>query len=956
LMTVPKADGSLRVCIDATVINRATPLDTTFTPDMREILERLVGSRYISVFDLFSGYLQVSFRPEDRHKLAFATRLGTYQPTRMFFGSKNACAAFCLGILRMEIDSGLSKFLAAYFDDLTLHSLTFADHLIHLRKFLEAIVKYRLKINLPKSVVAAKEVKALGVMVSAEGIRPTPQDIEAILRMQTPTSRSEVKTLLGFVGHHRSFIPAYAEMTACLCDLTAEGPRNSFKWETCHEKAFSSIKKAMSSFPVLALPQLSEPFILYSDASLNGIGGVVAQVQPVSADLSASSGGKPQVGIQKPIAFFSRKLTPAEKNYTVTELELLAIVFLVSKSRHWLVGRTTTVITDHEALQYLLAAPELKSRLVRWKLALNQFDLKIVFRKGILNLEGADALSRLPCEPLVPTVEVPAQVVATATFLAGFRALDIQGSDLLSPVPPREARALVVQLNTPTVPSFLFRDPFHNNNLLTLIQSPQSLGLPSSLSTLSAALVRKLKSLALNYKWDSGMLFFKRDADEDWLWVPIVNQRPTFVARAHLLGHFGQSSTLSRLQQAFKVWWPAIQEDVARCIATCAACITRLPTAPIHHPAIALPIPGIFHRVSMDLALGLPRTSRGHVGVLCIMEYLTKFPVLYAITSKTADEIARHFLNYLCMFGPPNEILTDQGGEFVNAVLTSLCANLGIEKRLTSSYSPATNGMVERWNRTFIRSLETHAADHPEDWDLYLDYVALAYRTRAHSATGIAPFELLFGRPANLFSTARPTLTADSCVPESLLLRSEEIRRQFESTIPKTVNALQSYQARQMETQDKAVEVRHTPLALQSVVYCRNLLHQKKMQSRFLGPYKVKEITPAGLYKLENRHGATLKKAFPLDQLKVIDAEYAEAIWQAELIQVFSVNSIIDHRFESQRRGIEYLVSWQGFDSEHDSWVTATDILDHDLIATYESLPPKTHVGPPGPPLDPPSA
>ena len=956
LMTVLKADGSHRVCIDATVINKATPLNATFTPDMREILERLVGSQYISVFDLFSGYLQVSFRPEDRHKLAFSTRLGVFQPTRLFFGSKNACAAFCLGILRMEMDSNLSDFLAAYFDDLTVHSLSFSDHLAHLRKFLEAIVKYRLKINLSKSVVAAKEVKALGVLVSAEGIRPTPQDVEAILHMQTPTSRSEVKTLLGFVGHHRSFIPSYAEMTACLCDLTADGPRSSFKWETCHEEAFSAIKSAMSSCPVLALPQLSKPFILYSDASLNGIGGVVAQVQPVPPIQSTTPNGKPPVSTQKPIAFYSRKLTPAEKNYSVTELELLAIVFLVSKSRHWLVGRTTTVVTDHEALQYLLAAPELKSRLVRWKLALNQFDLEIVFRKGILNVEGADALSRLPCTPPGPSGVVPPQAVATAAFLSTYRALDVQGSDLQAEIPPRESRALVVQLNTPPVPSFVFRDPFHNSNLLSLIQNSQSTVLPASVATLSAALIRKLKTIASNYKWEAGMLFFKRDSEEVWLWVPIINQRPTFVARAHLLGHFGQSSTLSRLVQAFKVWWPAIQEDVARCIATCAACITRLPTAPIHHPAVALPIPGIFHRVSMDLALGLPKTSRGSVGVLCIMEYLTKFPVLYPITSKSADEIARHFLNYLCMFGPPAEILTDQGGEFVNSVLSSLCTNLGIEKRLTSSYSPATNGMVERWNRTFIRSLETHAADHPEDWDLYLPYVAFAYRTRVHSVTGTSPFELLFGRPANLFSTAHPVLSADSCVPESLLLRSEEIRQQFEGTIPKTVNIIQKHQELQIQTQDKAVEVRIDPLSLDAVVYCVNCHHQKKMQSRFLGPYRVYEITSAGLYKLKNRHNVVLKKAFPLDQLKVIAPEFAEEIWQAELSQVFAVDSIIYHRFESPSRGIEYLVSWKGYDHDHDSWVRATDILDHELIATYESLPPRPPQGSSGPTMDPPSA
>ena len=121
----------------------------------------------------------------------------------MFFGSRNACGSFCLAILQMERECGLSSFLAAYFDDLTIHSLTFEDHLVHLRKFLEAMVKYRLKINLPKSKVAAKEAKALGFLVSAEGIRPQPEVIEAILHMQTPTNRSEVRTLLGFVGHYR---------------------------------------------------------------------------------------------------------------------------------------------------------------------------------------------------------------------------------------------------------------------------------------------------------------------------------------------------------------------------------------------------------------------------------------------------------------------------------------------------------------------------------------------------------------------------------------------------------------------------------------------------------------------------------------------------------------------------------------------------------------------------------
>ena len=173
---------------------------------------------------------------------------------------------------------------------------------------------------------------------------------------------------------------------------------------------------------------------------------------------------------------------------------------------------------------------------------------------------------------------------------------------------------------------FQFRDPFRNPDLLSLIQS-------NTTTVTSAALIRKLKVIATNFKWESEMLFFKRLLDNAWLWVPMLAQRKTFVARAHLLGHFGQISTLQRLLQSFKVWWPAISEDVASFIATCAACVTRLPTPSVHYPAIALPIPGTFHRVAMDLTLGLPVTERGNIGVLCIMEYLTKFPVLYAIKS-----------------------------------------------------------------------------------------------------------------------------------------------------------------------------------------------------------------------------------------------------------------------------------------------------------------------------------
>ena len=274
----------------------------------------------------------------------------------------------------------------------------------------------------------------------------------------------------------------------------------------------------------------------------------------------------------------------------------------------------------------------------------------------------------------------------------------------------------------------------------------------------------------------------------------------------------------------------------------------------------------------------------------------------------------------------------------MHGVLKKPSSILGIEKRVTGAYSPATNGAVERFNRTLMRSLKTLAADSPDDWDLSVDFVAMAYRNRVHSATNFNPFELTFGRPANFYTSHHHILTADSSTTESLLGRAYEIWELVEGTLPRVVADLVSYQAQQMATQNNAIPVRHLPLPIGSLAYVFNNLRQKKMQARYKGPYKVAGVTQHGLYILANRFGQHLKKAFPLDQLKVIDPLYAAEVWEAELTQVFTVDAIIDHRIGAGHRGTEYLVQWRGFDSDHNSWVRATDILDLDLIATFEGL------------------
>ena len=452
-------------------------------------------------------------------------------------------------------------------------------------------------------------------------------------------------------------------------------------------------------------------------------------------------------------------------------------------------------------------------------------------------------------------------------------ASDLAATDMEVDSPlPVPASALAVRKAPPSTrpegppaPSpFTYRDPYLNPLLMELIKTG------SVISTMLAdKALKRLQKAARCYRFDvpSEILFFKRDLDSVWSMVPTPGQRKEIATRAHLTGHFQQHSTVERLTRQFRVWWPAIEEDVARVVGTCGPCCLRLPSPAVHHPAIALAIPGIHLRIAMDLLLGLPRTSRGHMGILVIMEYLSKFVMLYVIQSKTAEEIAAKVLNYIGIFGPPQEILSDQGGEFVNGVLEKLCSSLGIEKRVTAAYSPATNGAVERFNRTLMRSLETLAADHPDDWDLSVDFVAMAYRTRVHSATKFTPFELTFGRPANLFTSHHHILTADSSTTESLLGRAYEIQELVEGTLPRVVADLVPYQAQQMVTQNNAVPVRLLPLPIGSLAYIFNNLRQKKMQARYKGPYKVAGVTQHGLYILANRSGQHLNVAASSMQL-----------------------------------------------------------------------------------------
>ena len=455
---------------------------------------------------------------------------------------------------------------------------------------------------------------------------------------------------------------------------------------------------------------------------------------------------------------------------------------------------------------------------------------------------------------------------------------------------------------------------------------------------------RRVEMAALAYEYrvpagatlDHGQIFVQRD--EIWHLVPLPEQRPELIRRAHCLAHSSIANTVNALTLQ-RMWWHGIARDVELVVLSCGICARFAPQRVHEHPARALDIPSLFHRVGMDLVLGLPLTVRGNVGVLVLTEYLSKWVVVFPVVSKEAAVIARHLLTYCTMFGPPHEIISDQGREFVNATVAHLCSALGVNRRVTSPYHPRTDGQVERTNQSVVQILERQAVESPDDWDEFLPLATFAINTRASASTGFTPFELLFGRPANAWANYVRSDHADLSFFESVMARTAELRKLLTSTVPAATSRIESAQRQQRHTQDAraGANLIVAPLDIGAVVYVRALqLVRRKLTPRFSGPYKVVAVAAGGNYHLSTTKGKRLSRSYPIDQLKLIAPHVADRIWMAACSDgVYTVDRILDHRVVSADGLREFRVSWAGFDADFDSWEPESAILDPALITAY---------------------
>ncbi|KAL4127078.1 hypothetical protein QTP88_011276 [Uroleucon formosanum] len=389
ILLVPKkmdvsGKPKFRLVVDFRKLNNITVGDKMPLPQIQDVLDRLGRSKYFSVLDLAQGFHQISLDKESRVKTAFSSDIGHWQYTKLPMGLKNSPPTF-QRLMNNVLCNLIGLKCLVYLDDIIVFSTDLSEHDIRIREVFSRLRTHNLKLQPIKCEFLRKEVIYLGHKLTEKGVQPDERKIKSVKTFPIPTTVKEIKSFLGLTGYYRNFVPDYGKIAKPITNLLRKGIE--FIWTSECQEAFEKLKIILCNEPLLQYPDFEKPFIITCDASNYAVGCVLSQ-GVIPADL--------------PIAYASRTLNKAEINYSTTEKELVAIMFGVKQFRPYVYGQKFTIITDHKPLTWLFSVKDPGSRLLRWRIKLDEFDYEIQYKSGKTNL-NADALSRIKEINLIET-------------------------------------------------------------------------------------------------------------------------------------------------------------------------------------------------------------------------------------------------------------------------------------------------------------------------------------------------------------------------------------------------------------------------------------------------------------------------------------------------------------------------------------------------------------------------
>ena len=543
MVLVEKKDGSVRFCVDYRRLNAVTKMEVFPLPRIDDSLDMLSKSKFFITLDLASGFWPVKMEPSSKEKTAFVTHSGLYEFGVMPFGLVNAPSTFQR--LMESVLVGLSgEKCIVYIDDILVPGATWPEHLQNLRQVFERLRSANLRLKSKKCRLAEREVEYLGYVISEDGLSTDPEKIRAVREFPVPHDVKTLRSFLGLASYYRRFVPNFSAVAKPLHALTKK--EVPFDWTESCQESFVRLKELLTTSPILVLPDFQRDFMLETDASGQGLGAVLAQKQ---GD-----------GLIRPIAFASRTLQPHERNYSITELEGLGVVWAMKHFRHYLYGHKCEVFTDHEALKSLLNTPHPSGKLARWGLTLQEFDVKIRYRPARVNA-SADALSRNPL-PATETNENVPPFSILATLQPSSAAED--GED-----PNKE---LVGAQR---------KDP----ELLRVIQYLEDGTLPTE-----DKFAREIVLCKSQYVLIDKVLYHVEKDKTLRLIPPQINRKKLFcdVHEGVYGAHLRDAKIHGELAKHY--WWPGMRADIVSWCRECITCATRQPGKKLKSPLVPIPV------------------------------------------------------------------------------------------------------------------------------------------------------------------------------------------------------------------------------------------------------------------------------------------------------------------------------------------------------------------------------